>query len=95
MDFSPTLDSEHSTQENSVRISLKSMESNMVTYTFSNWLYAKLFTEANSDKKIIETNKRNQTKSNSLLLSISHPVVNGLLVLAIVLAAVVLLLINF
>ena len=84
-----TLSGDHSAKESSVDLSVSRDLSAAVTLTFSNLLYARHFAKANGNLTITGIKKRNRTKTDLLLLSLSHPIANALWALAITLTGLI------
>lgn len=68
----PKLSCKHSTNQQSVWMSGIDA-SGEVTFTFTNWRYAKLFAEANN-ADLYESRRRNRVKSTAFIKSIDHPI---------------------
>lgn len=77
----PPLSTCHSTIQQSVWLGGIEISINAVTFTFTNWRYAKLFANANYGR-ITESERRNRAKARAYIKAIDHPI--GVLFLALV-----------
>ena len=68
----PPLSACHSTMQQSVWLGGIGMSGNTTTFTFTNWKYSKLFTDANHSS-MTESARRNRAKSRAYIKAIDRP----------------------